>query len=504
MTYITMFLASLVFAANAHAASAPSPIRQGLGLENALPSFSDENLLSGIKYAVENSNINPIISIKVAAGKNETFVIAIHGNQKAAEFVCSLKDQSTSCISKDTYTQRTTAVTEIPFGNIKDYGFKVQADADGLGWTSWIAITTVSVYAFKKLGNWWFMGSAWADTDPHSHFFLTTEQMKEQFHANGKILDRIKDKVGEELVITAGPLIAAASCGHDHHHVHDHDHHHHHHGHHHDHCKGISHETAEQAQQALKGGLTKFGVKLSRDLYVELIKPFYDIAWATVDSESRKQLLTFADLVTRRMLEERGLIPGMVTIASVSTAEVLWESLETYLMPAGHFACNVANVAILGIAASAYFTYQCMVDPSLRGASFTERIQAAARISKIQWRAGYGLKARSEGLTPSERIALSMNVIFRLMERDLRHARNLDWMDKETSRDFAQAMGEIKRDLNSLSLRAVSNPPEELEWNSWLQRLAELRTWFKVDPKALQPADKPAAGTCEHAVEAAS
>lgn len=487
-----MFVVSLVFAADVNAA-APTPIRQGLGLENALPNFTDENLLSGIKYAVENAELSPIISINVAAGKNETLVISIQGNQKISQFVCSLKDKGTNCISKNTYTERTTAITEVPFGNIKDYGFKVQAEADGLGWTSWIAITTVSVYAIKKLGNWWFTGSAWADRDPHSHFFLTRDQMKQQFEANEKVLDRVKNKVADDLVVAAGPLIAAASCGHDHH-DHDHDHHHHHFR-----CEGISPEVAEEAQKTLMGGLANFGVNVTRDLYIELVKPFYDVIWSTVDPEMRKQLITFADLVTRRMLQERGLIPGVVTIASVSTAEVLWETLETYLMPAGHFACNVANVAILGIAASAYFTYQCMVDPNLKGATFSDRIKAAVRISKIQWRAGYGLKARTEGLSTNERIALSMNVIFRLMERDLRFARNLDWMDKQTSRDFAVAMGELKRDLNSLSVKAVSlNPPAETEWNSWVQRLAELRTWFKTEPFVMPTAK--AADTCEGAV----
>lgn len=497
-----MLVVSLVFAANANAV-APSPVRQGLGLESALPNFTDEDLLSGIKYAVENSNINPIISIKVAAGKSETLVIAIHGNQKASQFVCSLKDKTSECISKNFFVERTTAVTEVPFGNIKDYGFRLQSEADGMGWTSWIAISMVSVYALKKLGNWWFTGSAWADADPHSHFFLTPEQMRGQFETNGKILERIKDKIADDLVVAAGPLIAAASCGHDDHHDHHHDHRHGN-GPKSFYCEGISPETAKEAQKALKGGLTGFGVTLTRDLYTELVKPFYDVVWATIDPEMRKQLLTFADLVTRRMLEERGLIPGAVTIGAVSAAEAVWETFETYLMPAGHFACNIANVAILGIAASAYFTYQCMVDPNLKGASFTERIKAAARISKIQWRAGYGLKAKTNGLSPSERTALSMNIIFRLMERDLRSARNLEWMDKETSREFAKAMGEIKRDLNSLSLRAVSNPPEELEWNKWLQRLAELRSWFKVDPKVLQPASQPAADTCEKTIQAAA
>jgi hypothetical protein len=495
-----MFLLSLVFAANAFADSA-SPLRLGLGLDHSLPQFTDENLLSGIRQAVESSGVNPIYTIKVGAADETTLKVSVLGPKGSADFACTRKDGQTECVQK-TSLLKTANMTEVPFGNVKAYGFKTQTEADGYGVTGWIAITTVSVYALKKVGNWWFTGSPWADTDPHSHFFLTRDQMQSEYDKHSAILARIKDNVSKDLIEAAGPLIAAASCGHDH----DHDHHHHHH----DHdggCSAIHPETVADAQKTLSnGGLVNFGAKLTHDIYIELIRPMYDVVWATVNPEMRKQLLTFADLVTRRMLEERGVLPGVVTIAAVSTAEVVWETLETFLMPTGHFMCNVMNVAILGMAAGAYSTYQCLRETDvLQGRGFMARMRAAMQISRIQWRAGYELRSKTEGLSERERVALSMHVVYRMVERDLRHSRNLDWIEKRGSREFAKTMGELKRDLHALSLRAVVNSEAGPDWSSWMRRLAELRAQFKgEEPSLEQPPAIAEDVSCEKLVEHAS
>lgn len=491
MSYITMFLLPLVFTANAFADS-PSPLRLGLGLDHSLPKFTDENLLSGIRHAVEGSKVNPIYTIKVGAADNETLKVSVLGPKSSADFVCTMNNGKTECAQKTSLLE-TANMTEVQFGNMKAYGFKTQTEADHYGVTGWIAITTVSVYALKKIGNWWFAGSPWVDTDPHSHFFLTRDQMQSEYEKHDAILARIKDNVSKDLIEAAGPLIAAASCDHDHDHS--------------DSCSAVHPETIADAQKTLSnGGLVNFGAKLTNDIYLELIRPMYDVVWATVNPEMRKQLLTFADLVTRRMLKERGLLPGVVTIAAVSTAEVVWETLETFLMPTGHFMCNVMNVAILGMAAGAYSTYQCLRETDvLQGRGFMGRMRAAMQISKIQWRAGYELRAKAEGLSESERVALSMHVVYRMVERDLRHARNLNWIEKRDSREFTKTMGELKRDLHTLSLRAIVNSGAEPDWSLWMQRLADLREQFKIEEPAIEQRSATAEDVpCEELVERAS
>jgi hypothetical protein len=493
-----MLLLPLVFTANAFADS-PSPLRLGLGLDHSLPKFTDENLLSGIRHAVEGSKVNPIYTIKVGAADNKTLKVSVLGPKGSADFACTLNAKGkTECLQK-TSLLKTANMTEVPFGNVKAYGFKTQTEADGYGVTGWIAITTVSVYALKKIGNWWFAGSSWADTDPHSHFFLTRDQMQSEYEKHSAILARIKDNVSKDLIEAAGPLIAAASCGHDHDHDHEHDHA--------GSCAAIHPETIADAQKTLSnGGLVNFGAKLANDIYLELIRPMYDVVWATVNPEMRKQLLTFADLVTRRMFKERGLLPGIVTIASVSTAEVVWETLETFLMPTGHFMCNVMNVAILGMAAGAYSTYQCLRETDvLQGRGFRARMRAAMQISKIQWRAGYELRAKADDLSEGERVALSMHVVYRMVERDLRHARNLNWIEKRGSRELAKTMGELKRDLHTLSLRAIVNSGTEPDWSSWVHRLADLRAQFNIEEPLIEPQPQIVDDvTCEKLVKQAS
>jgi hypothetical protein len=63
----------------------------------------------------------------------------------------------------------------------------------------------------------------------------------------------------------------------------------------------------------------------------------------------------------------------------------------------------------------------------------------------------------------------------------------LNWVEKRGSRELAKTMGELKRDLHTLSLRAIVNSGVEPDWSSWMQRLADLRAQFNVEEPMIEP-----------------
>lgn len=467
MNHILIGLFSLLFVANAHA---QSPIRAGLEFsDSAAPAFNDENLLSAIKTSVENSGVTTIFTIRVSA-TTDKIGVSVRGPDKNSEFICRVENGKTHCESAGKSWLQTGVIhqVEIPFGNIKSYGFKAQDNWQGPGIAGWVAIAVVAVYGGKKVLNKITTGKFMATHDEHSHIFLQQPEMREEMKRHKVIVDNAVEKAARnlqsDLLHVAAPLVEAASCGHRHDHDHDIK------------CEGIDESATEAAQQTLLKSFPGFAALIAKDFYNEVISPVVEVARAARDESTRRQILSFIELVSLRMVKERGLGPAIATGAFAVTGQVVVETLESFVLPAGaHMFCQIGNVAVLGVAASAYTAYYCLRQTQeMKGLTLAERAKVIRQISRLNWRANQGENAKTSDLTPNERLALSFHLLFKIVERDVRHARNLTEITKPESRQLAGKLGELKRDLNLISLRLMVNPVEDLEIQNWLKSLAAL------------------------------
>ncbi len=472
-----MLLVPLLAAANA---LAQTPIRQGLGFDSAiLPAFSDQHLLSAIKTSVENSGVNPIFTITMTPKTLDQVQVSVRGAEKSANFVCTVDGAGAVCAkNRDSATSTSSTLltqhVEIPFGNIKAYGFKSHDEAFSPGVAEWVAIAVVSVYAAKKILNKFTTGKFLASQNDHSHFFLQPAEMRSEMASNKTAMENALAKAANnlesDLLHVAAPLVAAAGCGHDHHRDHD--------RHHELACEGVDAPSSAEAQRSLLTAFPRMAGTIAKDFYSEILSPVIAVAKSAGDTNTRNQLLSFAELVSLRMVKERGVWPAVATGAFTVVSQVVWEGLESIVLPAGaHMFCQVGNIAILGVAASAYTAYYCLRQTAeLKGLTLAQRGSVIAHVSRLNWRANQGEDANLKDLKPSEKLALSFHLLFKMVEKDVRNARNLGEISKAESRQLAARLGELKRELNLISLKAVLVPADDAELQGWLKNLADLHS----------------------------
>jgi hypothetical protein len=187
------------------------------------------------------------------------------------------------------------------------------------------------------------------------------------------------------------------------------------------------------------------------------------------------------------MIKERGVGAAVATGVFVGTGQVIIEVLESFVMPAGaHLFCQVGNAAVLAVAAKAYTTYFCMTqNDEFKNKTMADRWRVAQEISRLA-------KMNASPESPEQKTIHALNLLFRLVERDLRHARNLEGVAVPESRELARRLGDLRRELTVLSIRLLNKTAQDGEALSWLRNLRALQTALH-DSQACADFLKPAA-----------
>lgn len=474
----------------ASATFADSPIRDGLGFkDSAAPQFTDAKILSSIQYAVENSQLAPVNRIRLETGTESLTVTVVSDKEQSKPFTFRIENGQP--VAKEAATASYTQHIEIPFGTLQTFGFEQKPGFDYSGTAAWVAVGVVGVYAAKKLLNKMTIGKFSASEDhDHESLFPGSAQMRAEMAANRELAQKALAKAEEaldgQLLEIAKPLVQAAACGHDHSGAHVHTL-----GHKHDDtgykCEAVGEPEVKAAQKSLLTAFPNYAARFGKDFYKELIEPVVGLIKAVQDKNTRKQIWNFFDLISRRMIQERGVAAAVVTGAFVGAGQLIIEVLESFVMPAGaHMFCQVGNAAVLAVAAKAYTTYFCMTqNAEFENKTLADRWRTAQRISKLS-------KASAEPDSGDEKIIHALNLLFRLVERDVRHARNLDDLGKPESRELARRLGILRRELTVLSIRLINKTSEDGEALMWLKDLYGVQSVLQ-DPQACADLLKPAA-----------
>ncbi len=449
---------------------ASSPIREGLGFQSVTaPQFDDAQLLSSIQTAVEESKVSAVTRIQVDAGGSKVGIVVVGDKDQVRPFVFRIENGK-PVGQPGTMTDFVTHKVEIPFGTLKMYGFEQKPGYDYAGTAGWLAVGVVGLYAAKKVLNKVTIGRySVGDAHGEDSMFPTDPEMREEMLTNRELFAHAVVKAEEvidgQLHNIVKPLAIAAACGHDHgiglkkptpsKFV----------------CEGIDEPQAQAARQTLLKVVPNFAVRLGKDFYNELISPIVELVKAVSDKDKRRQTWNFFDLISRRMLKERGVPMAIATGVFVGVGQVVIETLESVALPAGmHMFCQVGNAFVLAVAAKAYTTYFCMLqNEEFKGKTIADRWRTAQQIARMA-------KVTAEPGSEPDKINHALNLLFRMVERDLRHSRNLKDIEKEPSRDLAWKLGSLRKELTILQIRIVQKTVKDADILSWLKRMYEVQS----------------------------
>lgn len=462
---VAVLLIFFALAANA----AETPIREGLGFAaHASPDFSDELLLQSIQQSVTESKIAPVQQIELQ-GSISDLGVKVLGEGQSAQFTCSAQGGVPVC-----HTGSPSEVLNevaIPFGNLKAQGITSMAE-HGHAWSTpeiagFAAAGFVAVYVAKKIYNKIMTGSLTIPEDDHDHgMFPTAREMNEEITENRALMRRALARAEENLerdliaVATGLASVAACNCGHDHSK-----------GHGPKHplsfvmsCQDVTPTQATEARESIFKRMPKFAVAFAKDFYKEMVSPYVTLVKAIADKDKRRQAWGFMDLILRRMINERGVGAALATAGFIGLTQGIWEVIESLVMPNGlHLFCTVVNAALLGVAATMYTKFHCYVNINeMRNLSLEEKRQAMGRISRQE--------------TP---MIKSMHTLFKYVERDARYMRHLNLVDIQESRVRAAKLGELKKELNLLTLKHESKQDVQGDLLKWMKKLGEMRESFE-------------------------
>lgn len=451
------------------ASFADSPIREGLGFKaESAPLFDDTQLLSSIQSAVEDSNVAPVTGIKIDAGRSKVGIAVVGEKNQARSFTFRIEDGK-AVGYPGAIAEKVNHQVEVPFGTLKMYGFEQKHGFDYSGTASWVAVGVVGVYAAKKVLNKMTIGK-WSAGEEHDHsLFPDAKEMREELTENRELLAhalaKVEDALDGQLLAIVKPLAQVAACGHNHGlgekashgtgFV----------------CEGIDEPKIQAARQSLLTGFPSYAKRFGNDIYNELISPVVGLVKAVFDKGKRTQTWNFFDLISRRLMKERGMTAAVVTMVYVGTTQAAWETVESFIMPAGlHLYCTIANTAILASAMNAYTTYFCMTQhQEFKDKTIVDRWRVAQKMTKLT-------KPNAEPKEENEKITHALNLLFRLVERDVRHARNLGDLAKPESRILAERLGTLRRELSVLSIRLINKTAADHETLNWLKALYEVQS----------------------------
>lgn len=459
--FIFMFLIS-----TAHAAPVESPLREGLGFPpSTAAAFDDEDILSSIRQALESADFAPVWRINIEGG-SESLTIQVVGRDRFDSFLFK-KEQGRLVITNGPLKEKLLHQVEVPFGNLHARGFQQKELTAHTPLGVWLAVGVVGIYAAKKLLNKMTLGSfSSAGHAAEEPLFPTAAMMRGERVENRAILERALDAQLDDFVF---PLAEAASCP-----------------------ESQASPVCDPAEvRAARGALMRsfpsFALRFGKDFYEELIAPVVGLAAAAKDFETRRQIWNYFDLIFRRMIQERGVAAALMTGVFVGTGQLVVETLESFVMPAGmHMFCQVGNAAVLAAAAKAYSAYFCLTrHQEFKGKSFAERWRNARVLARLS-------KRDAPLKEDHEKVIHALNLLFRLVERDVRHGRNLEELGAKESRELARRLGDLRRQLTLISIRLIQNNSAGNEARDWLKLLYEVQT--QADPsrtgcgESLEPA----------------
>jgi len=449
----------------AGAAFAQGPVREGLGFQHtAAPAFLDEHILQAVQNTVADSGIAPVISLTLGSSGGG-LDITVTGATTSKAFACRVDASGGVICGPGGAVHPSVPHAEIQLAHFQAHGFTSQELWSHSSVAAWVAVAVVGIYAAKKILNKLATGRFRAsEHGEHHSLFPSEEKMREELVTNRKLLET---SLANNLMQLAAPLVFNAGCGHDHHH----------HGHHSAHsspgfhCEGVSDTTAAAARESLLRSFPGFAAAFAKDFHKELIAPIVALGAAAKDANVRRQIFVFTDLIARRLVKERGVPAAVATGVLVGAGQLVVEVLESFVLPAGaHMFCQIGNVAVLAAAASAYSTYFCMTQTQeFKGQSWAERWRVARRLARANKPALQPLDAESGKIQ-------QLNQLFRLVERDLRHARSLDVVSSAESRRLAWQLGQVKKELNLLSIRLLNGMADDESVLNWLKNLYILQS----------------------------
>lgn len=452
---ISFFTAALTFAQENH------PIREGLGLNPAtVPQFTDSQILESVRQSLTTSQINPVSHIEIGATATNLKIKVIGDSKNAVQFSCSLVNSSPDC-KADTTRAQTFSSVEIPFAHTKDFGLEQKQGHDYLVTAAYVGVVLVTIYAAKKVLNKIVVGSFSVKKDEHHDhsLFPTDQQMRKEMQTNRELFEnamtRAESGIDDHLLQIAKPLVKVATCAHEHGF----------------HCEQISEPQATAAKNSLLNILPHYAVRFGKDFYDELISPIVDLVKASGNKETRKQIWSFFDLTSRRMVTERGVGAAIATGTFVGLGQLVVEILESFVMPAGlHMFCQVGNAAVMAAAANIYNSYLCFISEGseFQGKGFSARWRTAQQLSQLS-------KMAAKPKTDKERIVHAFNLLFRIVERDLRHARNLGEIPQPESRQLAARLGTLRYQLSILSIWMLNDLGQDSYALKWLKSLSEVQ-----------------------------
>lgn len=448
-----------------------TPVREGLDFPNqAVPNFTDEHVLNSIHQALAGAPLKPILRVELAPTEKQ-LTIKVVGEKDAVTFVCELKDGTPVCRSGKAEGKILHTV-EVPFGNLHPMGYKEPPVPYQMGTLEWVGVGIVGIYAAKKILNKLLTGKFGA-RDGHEHGLFPSEaeaehERDEHKRALEKSVARARQNLEADLLALVIPTAQLAACGHDHSHDHDHAHEGF-------KCEAVTDQQVQEARKTLLRRLPGFAAGAMKDFYAEIVQPLVDVAVSVKDPQMRRHILAFFEVVTLRMLSERGTAATVTTGALMVGAQAAWETLESFVMPAGlHLFCQVGNAAILTAGTSAYMAYYCLSQPEMRQRRWNEKLQILRQLARITWRASRPNPQSGKDLQQGERLALALQLLFRFAERDLRFARANQKIGSEVARQAARELGTLKRELNGLSVELVAGEEAGPRAAAWLENLSRL------------------------------
>ncbi|MGE0528236.1 MAG: hypothetical protein AB7G93_05925 [Bdellovibrionales bacterium] len=505
-------------------------VREGLEIPpHVLPTSTDAQILEAVQIAVQQSKGGPPTSVHLLFDRDRMGVQVDRSNSSDA-FVCFLRSDSVQCDPGSVGQDARVYTVHVPFP-----ADELPATVDAgweMGWGSWLIVAVVGTYAVKKVLRKWFTGRFLASDTNHSHFFQTSQEMRNGFDRDRDHLDRLLTQalegvnadlleVGLALARSAGQCPSEAHTharhaenhshegpGHSHnrHHSHDNDSHGHGHGpgpgHHsrgadtlHSHGDNPTHGVhagctagAEQegARAALLHDLPRFALTLGYDFYSETLKPLFGLIGAMARTHTRDQLFKFLDHITVRTVQERGVAPAVVTGIATGVGLAAAETLESTVLGAAHVACQVGTVVVLGAVTAGYTAYYCARHMNaLPGLTWGERVRTTLQFMQAQ-RLAIGVESQSTDVlmkqTERRQIFLAMSLIYKYVDRLALTARKLHWISGGEARRLARELGALKEELNQFSLaltaqdinaHAAPSIPEE-RLHQWIERLSAI------------------------------
>ena len=441
-----------------------APVREGLGLQkNAAAAFNDEQILSSVQATVSQSKVNPIIRLQIQAGEQNLGVRVIGQNNFEA-YTCVLNKGAPDC-SRGALNGPVNASVEVPFGSLQDYGIKIEHGMSYSTVASWVAVSLVGFYAVKKVIAYWKTGSPFMSEHDHEHsVFHTPEESRAELIESREIMDRVMAvtfrAMDQQLLELVRPLALAASCGHDHRHPV---------------CMEVSAGQVQAARQSLLRKFPNLAVKWAKDFYNETIDPLVQLSKALADKQKRAQIWTDLDLISRRMYNERGLVAAAITGVAVGTAQLVFETLEHVVIGAAAGFCHVGNAFILWMANTTYYSAYCMAQTKeFKGTSIGHRWKVARQISRM-------MKDDAKAKTPDEKIVQALNLLFYQVEADVRHGRIVDGITKPIARALAWELGQLRAELNLMSIRVLNKTATAEEVKLWLEHLYDVQSKAQAD-----------------------